>query len=89
MNTVILQTRLWFCQGTSDKVYLVRLIKTIGGNFMLRAEWGRRGKSMQSQVKGVFASSLGQGEWDARRAFHKLVAEKTNKGYSVTEALTA
>lgn len=84
MNTVILQTRLWFCYGTSDKVYLVQLIKTVGGNFMLRAEWGRRGKSMQSQVKGVF-----DGEWDARRAFHDLVASKTNKGYSVTEALTA
>ena len=84
MNTVILQTRLWFCQGTSDKVYLVQLIRTIGGNFMLRAEWGRRGKSMQSQVKGVYTS-----EWDARRDFHNLVASKTNKCYKVSEALTS
>jgi predicted DNA-binding WGR domain protein len=52
---------------------------------MLRAEWGRRGKSMQSQIKGVFASSLGTGEWDAKRAFHSLVGEKTQKGYRIVE----
>jgi len=85
MNTIILKTRLWFCSGTSDKVYIVELIKTVSGNFMLRAEWGRRGKSMQSQVKGVYASSLGSGEWEAKRAFHGLVGEKTQKGYQIVE----
>jgi len=80
MNTIILKTRLWFYSGTSDKVYVVQLIKTVGGNFMLRAEWGRRGKSMQSQVKGAF-----EGEWEAKRAFHGLVGEKTQKGYQIVE----
>jgi hypothetical protein len=47
---------------------------------MLSAEWGRRGKSMQSQVKGVF-----EGEWEAKRAFHGLVGEKTQKGYQIVE----
>ena len=88
MNTVILNTRLSFCCGASDKVYDVQLIKTIGGNFMLRAEWGRRGKAMRSQVKGVFAPSLNLTEWDAKRAFHNLVASKVNKGYSITESHT-
>ena len=88
MNAVILKTRLSLCHGRSDKVYEVQLIKTIGGNFMLRAEWGRRGWAMRSQVKGVFAPSLNLTEWEAKRAFHNLVAEKVNKGYSVTESLS-
>ena len=89
MNETILSSLLWYCYGSSDKVYLVKLIKSAGGNFMLRAEWGRRGKSMQSQVKGVFASSLGTGEWDAKRAFHSLVASKTAKGYKVVDSVPA
>lgn len=84
MNEIIRIARLWYCAGTSDKVYVAQLYKTSGGNFMLRAEWGRRGKSMQSQVKGLF-----HGEWDARRAYHSLVASKTNKGYSVMVSLTS
>jgi predicted DNA-binding WGR domain protein len=75
----ILRTHLWFFAGSSDKVYIVTLLLS-HGVYTLTAQWGRRGKSLQSQVKGNFAS-----EWDARREFHNLVASKTGKGYRVTE----
>lgn len=79
----ILRTHLWFIGGSSDKVYVVELA-LVNGVYTLTARWGRRGKTMQSQVKGNFTS-----EWTARREFHSLVASKTAKGYRVTEAVGA
>jgi predicted DNA-binding WGR domain protein len=79
----ILRSHLWFFAGTSDKVYIVTLLLT-NGVYSLHAQWGRRGKTMQSQVKGNYYS-----EWTARREFHTLVASKTSKGYRVTEKVGA
>lgn len=84
MNTIVRKTSLWFFAGTSDKVYHVTLVRTVGENFLLRAEWGRRGKTLQSQSKGIFGS-----HWEALQAFHALVASKTAKGYRVTEEVVA
>jgi len=77
----ILRTHLWFVGGSSDKVYIVTLLLT-NGVYTVAAQWGRRGKSLQQQVKGNFTS-----EWQARREFHSLVASKTVKGYQITEAV--
>jgi predicted DNA-binding WGR domain protein len=79
----VLRTNLWFYAGSSDKVYIVTLLLT-NGVYTVAAQWGRRGNTMQSQIKGNFAS-----EWAARREFHSLVASKTAKGYRVTEAVGA
>jgi predicted DNA-binding WGR domain protein len=79
----ILRTHLWFFAGTSDKVYIVTLA-LVNSVYTLTAQWGRRGKTMQSQVKGNYYS-----EWTARREFHNLVASKTGKGYQVTEKVGA
>lgn len=75
----IRKTSLWFCEGTSDKVYHVTLTLT-DGVYTLSAQWGRRGKTLQSQVKGNYTS-----DWQATRAFHDLVASKTRKGYRFAE----
>jgi predicted DNA-binding WGR domain protein len=79
----ILRTHLWFFAGSSDKVYIVTLLLT-NGNYSLHAQWGRRGKTLQSQTKGNYTS-----EWAARREFHNLVASKASKGYRVTEKVGA
>jgi len=76
----ILKTSLWYIGGTSDKVYVVTLAKNDAGHFVVVAQWGRRGKSLQSQTKGTYAE-----QWAATREFHNLVASKTAKGYRVTE----
>jgi len=76
----ILKTSLWYIGGTSDKVYQVTLTQNAEGNYVLTAQWGRRGKSLQSQTKGTYAE-----QWAATREFHNLVASKTAKGYRVTE----
>lgn len=70
---------LHYQYGTSDKVYKVVLTMK-DGTYTLTAFWGRRGKTMQSQVKGVYPF-----HWDAVRAMHSLVATKTGKGYKITE----
>jgi predicted DNA-binding WGR domain protein len=79
----ILKTNLWFFAGSSDKVYVATLT-LINGVYTLTAQWGRRGKTLQSQIKGNYTS-----DWEARREFHNLVASKTVKGYQVTEKVGA
>ena len=80
METLIRQTKLWFYEGTSDKVYVAQVIQTGDGYYEVRGNWGRRGKTMQSQTKGRFAT-----EWQATKAYMTLVASKERKGYSVTD----
>ena len=70
---------LAYSEGTADKVYRVQLEKD-GDNWTVRAEWGRRGKALQSGVK---ASPVPYPE--AKRIYDKLIAEKTRKGYEVAE----
>jgi predicted DNA-binding WGR domain protein len=79
----ILKTSLWFFAGTSDKVYIATLTLT-NGVYTLTAQWGRRGKTLQSQTKGTYTS-----DWDARREFHNLVGSKARKGYQVTDEVVA
>lgn len=79
METLIRQTKLWFNEGTSDKVYVAQVIQTSDGYYEVRGNWGRRGKTMQSQTKGRFAT-----EWQATKAYMTLVDSKIQKGYAVT-----
>lgn len=78
MDTLIRQTKLWFCEGTSDKVYIVSVYEN-NGVYMVVAQWGRRGKTLQSQIKGRFTS-----DWQAHNAYLNLVSQKQDKGYTVT-----
>lgn len=69
------ERRLHFTDEKSDKVYIIRIIKR-GATLTLEAHWGRRGKTLQSQVKKT-TTSLGQ----VKMAFEELISEKTDKGY--------
>lgn len=84
MPTIVARSLLWFCYGSSDKVYRAEVRDNGNGTFTLTAHWGRRGKSMQSQEKGVYGS-----HWQAMQAFHGLVASKTMKGYREVESVPA
>jgi len=80
METLIRQTKLWFCEGSSDKVYVAQVVQRGDGYYEVRGNWGRRGKSLQSQTKGRYAT-----EWQATHAYQSLVASKQEKGYAVTD----
>ena len=75
MRTLIRKTVLWFCEGTSDKVYIASVMEN-NGVYEVVGEWGRRGKTLQSQIKGRYTT-----DWQAHQAYLDLVASKRVKGY--------
>lgn len=80
---VIAQTSLWYYGGKSDKVYVVTA-REEKGNIVVEAHWGRRGKTMQSQVKGIFCHRCG-----AMTCFDEVIRSKRIKGYQVTGSAVA
>ena len=73
--------RLAYRDDKSDKVYIARLLTGTDGAtretfYMLEAEWGRRGKTMQCQKKGAWKSRS-----QAYTAYVDLVSSKVRKGY--------
>ena len=72
----------------SDKVYIVELYPA-GTNvkgtpvWAVKASWGRRGKTLQSQVKCSARSY-----WAAEGIFHDTVLAKLDKGYKKWEFVT-
>jgi bifunctional non-homologous end joining protein LigD len=81
MATLVRSIKLFFQEGTSDKVYHAHLYDEGGGTFTVEVEWGRRGASLN---KGKKAVSVPREK--AEKAFASLVREKRNKGY---EEMTA
>jgi bifunctional non-homologous end joining protein LigD len=77
MAKLIDSTNLQFQDGTSDKVYNVK-IESDGQGFSVHFSYGRRGGNMTEgyKVQGVSEAS-------ARKEYDKLVASKTKKGYWV------
>lgn len=75
--SIIKQTELRYCEGTSDKVYIAKIIK-IGSVYTVPCEYGRRGYSLKSVDKGTYETIT-----QANNAFDKVVASKVAKGYSV------
>lgn len=72
---IVASVQLWYFAGSSDKVYKA-VVTNNNGHFTLTAYWGRRGRTMQFQVKAANTS-----QWIVMREFHALVASKTRKGY--------
>jgi predicted DNA-binding WGR domain protein len=68
---------LYFRQGSSDKVYQA-IIEPRDGGFVVAFAYGRRGTTLTAGTKTQ--SSVAYDE--AKRIYHKLVAEKTAKGYT-------
>lgn len=76
---LVRQTKLFFKEGNSDKVYEVDLCE-IGGNYVVNFRYGRAGAALKEGTKT--SSPISQTE--AEKIFDKLVSEKTNKGYQVS-----
>jgi hypothetical protein len=75
---VIDQARLWFREGTSDKVYEVDLVEVATGQYVVNFRFGRRGAALKDGTKTSLPVSLEK----ARGIFQKLVDEKLAGGYA-------
>ena len=73
------RAELYFRQGSSDKVYHLQL-ETKNDQWSVHAQWGRRGSSLQSDVK-----ANGVAYEEAKRVFDRVLREKTSKGYQISQ----
>lgn len=67
---------LYYKQGTSDKVYSV-FLRQSGGGWVVNAQWGRRGSTMQTGTKTNSPESYET----AKKIYDDLVKSKMAKGY--------
>ena len=79
---VIKSIKLFFQEGTSDKVYNAT-IEEEEGVCTVRVEWGRRGAPLNQGTKAVRVPLAA-----AEKAYDKVVREKRGKGYEeITESV--
>jgi bifunctional non-homologous end joining protein LigD len=67
---------LYYQEGTSDKVYTA-VLKQEGSGWVVNAQWGRRGSTMQTGTKTNSPVSYEE----AKKIYDKLVKSKMAKGY--------
>lgn len=75
------QSKLYFRQGKSDKVYEVDLCEVAADQFVVNFRYGRRGATLREGTKTTSPVALP----DAERMFAELVDSKTSKGYQEGE----
>ena len=68
--------RLFFQEGSSDKLYNADIVEDDEGLFTVKVAWGRRGAKLNTGKKALRVSLK-----EAERAFDKVVRDKTKKGY--------
>ncbi|MBI4821091.1 MAG: WGR domain-containing protein [Deltaproteobacteria bacterium] len=68
-------TSLFFQEGSSDKVYVARIVEDQGA-YTVQVEWGRRGSSLNKGNKALRVPLA-----EAQKVYDRLVREKTGKGY--------
>lgn len=73
--------KLYFREGSSDKVYEVELCMAGEGEYLVNFRYGRRGSRLREGTKTAFPESL----QSAQKVFDKLVAEKKAKGYRAVD----
>ncbi len=79
---LVKQVRLFFQEGSSDKVYEIDLCES-GDGYIVNFRYGRRGAALKDGTKTIFPVSLEEAE----RVFQSLEMEKRRKGYlSMDEA---
>jgi bifunctional non-homologous end joining protein LigD len=76
------RAELYFRQGSSDKVYHLEL-ENVDDKWSVKAQWGRRGSALQSDVK-----ANGVPYEEAKRLYDRILREKTGKGYQIAQATT-
>jgi hypothetical protein len=81
---VIEQARLWFREGTSDKLYEVDLVEVATGQYVVNFRFGRRGTALKDGTKTPLPLPLDK----ARGVYQKLVDEKLAGGYRTGPAPT-
>jgi len=74
---VIEQARLWFREGTSDKVYEVDLVEIVAGQYVVNFRFGRRGTPLKDGTKTPLPVDAAR----ARSIYQKLIDEKLAGGY--------
>jgi predicted DNA-binding WGR domain protein len=74
------RAELYFRQGNPDKVYHLQL-ENMQERWTVRAQWGRRGSALQSDVKAD-----GVPFEQAKRVYDRILREKTGKGYQIALA---
>ncbi|HZY79130.1 MAG TPA: WGR domain-containing protein [Cyclobacteriaceae bacterium] len=73
---LVRQVKLFFQEGTSDKVYEIDLCES-GDGYLVNFRYGRRGASLKDGTKTVFPVPLAEAE----KVFQALEQEKRKKGY--------
>ena len=69
---------LYYCSGSSNKVYQAAIEEKNGEGFVVNFAYGRRGSTLQTGAKTAAPVPFEQ----AKKIYDKLVAEKTGKGYT-------
>jgi hypothetical protein len=77
---LIKQAKLFFQEGSSDKVYEVDLCYVGGDRYVVDFRYGRRGATLKSGSKTGAPVSLPQAE----KVFNELVTSKLKEGYQYT-----
>lgn len=73
---LVRQSKLFFQEGTSDKVYEIDLCES-GDGFLVNFRYGRRGAALKEGTKTIFPVALAEAE----KVFAALEQEKRKKGY--------
>ena len=78
---VIDQARLWFREGTSDKVYEVDLVEVATGQYVVNFRFGRRGGALKDGTKTSLPVSL-----DKARGVFKSSSTRSSPAATSTPA---
>lgn len=78
------QVTLYYSEGGSDKVYQAQLLAS-GDGFVVNFQYGRRGSALKAGTKTDTPLPYEL----AKKAYTKLVKEKTSKGYTPDESGSA
>lgn len=73
---LVKQLKLYFQEGTSDKVYEIDLCES-GDGFLVNFRYGRRGAALKEGTKTIFPVPIAEAE----KVFAALENEKRKKGY--------
>ena len=76
---LIKQVKLFYQEGTSDKVYEIDLLQ-VGEDYVVNFRYGKRGTALKEGTKTIFPVSI----TEAEKVFIALEQEKRKKGYVAT-----
>lgn len=82
---IVRTLKLWFREGTADRVYEIDLVDTEASNanarYLVNVRHGKRGRVLKEATKTRTAVSLAEGE----KLFDSVVVAKINEGYRQTD----